>query len=428
MKLLYNIGMWIAPVIVWAGSLFSRKLKLFREGRKGLISLLRQRISESGAKNIVWFHCASVGEFEQARPIIEWYKGNAEGWKVLLTFFSPSGYELRKNYNGADWVFYLPIDTPSNAKAFIEAVKPKTVIFTKYDLWYNFIEQARLSGAKLYLISAIFRGDQIYFKWYGGFFRKMLRSFNYIFVQDSGSAKLLSAIGISEGVIVNGDTRFDRVEKIAGESKQFAVIEEFVKGSFSLVAGSSWQPDDALIAEVMKNFPKMKLVVAPHEIHKERIEELSEIYKEYGVVNYSEIREDVERELVSALPHSHFDGKRVLVIDCLGILSSLYRYADFAYIGGGFGAGIHNTLEAAVYGVPLAFGPKYKKFKEAKDLIAANGAVSVSNVSELYQILDSCVKEPLLRSQMGSRCREYVEHHIGASEQIIEVLNGCHSE
>ena len=250
----------------------------------------------------------------------------------------------------------------------------------------------------------------------------MLRNFSAIFVQDEESRKNLESIGIKDNVTVAGDTRFDRVEKIASQSKEFPVIEAFAKDSFTIVAGSSWLPDDELIAEVMKNFFKVKLIVAPHEIHKERIDKVLEVYQPYGTIRYSEIEEDALRETVSESAPSFAQGRRVLVIDCIGILSSLYRYADFAYIGGGFGVGIHNTLEAAVYGVPLAFGPNYKKFKEAIDLIECNGATSVSSASELYQVLDNCVKDKELRDFRGRSCRQYVEKNLGATEKIVSVI------
>ncbi|MBR6971568.1 MAG: 3-deoxy-D-manno-octulosonic acid transferase [Bacteroidales bacterium] len=421
MSFFYSIGMWLALPGIWIASLFSKKIRKFLDGRKGLVSKIESAFD--GVKDdVVWFHCSSVGEFEQARPLIEWYKGSRPQTKILLTFFSPSGYDLRKNYSLADWVFYLPIDTISNARRMMKAVKPKKLIFTKYDLWNNFIRQARKAGCEIYLVSAIFRRFQPFFKWWGGFFRGMLRCITVIFVQDEESRNLLSGIGIKDNVIVCGDTRFDRVERIASESKQFPVIENFAKDGFTIVAGSTWQPDDELIAQVLKNFSKVRLVVAPHEIHKERIDKLLQIYEPYGTVRYSEVEEDADREMVSENPQSIAEGKRVLVIDCIGILSSLYRYADFAYIGGGFGVGIHNTLEAAVYGVPLAFGPNYRKFQEAIDLIECNGATSVSSASELYQVIDNCVKDKELRDFRGRSCRNYVEKMLGATDKIVSVL------
>ena len=421
MSFLYSIGLWIAFPGIWVASLFSKKIRTFLNGRIGLVRKIEKTFADI-KDDVVWFHCSSVGEFEQARPLIEWYKGSRPQTRILLTFFSPSGYELRKNYSLADWVFYLPLDTIPNARRLVKAIKPKKLIFTKYDLWNNLIRRARKAGCEIYLISAIFRSFQPFFKWWGGFFRRMLKCITVIFVQDEESKNLLSTIGIKDNVIVSGDTRFDRVEKIASESKHFPVIENFAKDCFTIVAGSTWQPDDELIAQVMKNFSKVRLVVAPHEIHKERIEKLLQIYEPYGTVRYSEVEEDADREMVSENPQSIAEGKRVLVIDCIGILSSLYRYADFAYIGGGFGVGIHNTLEAAVYGVPLAFGPNYRKFQEAIDLIECNGSTSVSSASELYQVIDNCVKDKELRDFRGRSCRNYVEKMLGATEKIISVL------
>lgn len=426
MNLLYNTGICAAPFFIKVAGLFNRKLRLFSDGRRGLIERMRSGHAQkcagdvSGEKSkVIWFHCSSVGEFEQARPVIEWYRGNRPSYRILLTFFSPSGYELRKNYPLADWVYYLPMDTPSNARKFIGIFRPCKVIFTKYDLWYNYIAEAKRSGAELYLISAIFRREQAFFKFYGGFFRRMLRAFTEIFVQDSQSVALLESIGISGNVYLSGDTRFDRVHKIALTARDFPVIESFVKGSFSLVAGSSWLPDEEIIAEVMKNFSKVKLVIAPHETDTERIDEVAGVFGSYGVLKYSELAPAMEQELLSESPRSLTEGKRVLIIDCIGILSSLYKYADFSYIGGGFGVGIHNTLEAAVYGCPLAFGPNYRRFKEAADLIEADGATSVNNASEFYQVLDNCVKDKDLREYKGQACKAYVERNLGATERIV---------
>ncbi len=427
MRLFYNIFIYIAPIFIWIASLFSKKLKLFYQGRKGLIKRIEKEMAKhyanagDGLKEIIWFHCSSVGEFEQARPIIEWYRENSQK-KILLTFFSPSGYELRKSYQGADWVYYLPLDTVFNAKRFMKAVKPKVVIFTKYDLWSNYITQANKSGAQLYLISAIFRPYQSFFKWWGGFFRAMLRRFNAIFVQDMESVKNLSSIGIKNRVFISGDTRFDRVKKIADLSKDFPVVDLFLKDSFAIVAGSTWRPDDEIIAEVAKHFSKIRIVVAPHEIDEDRINEVAQIYDSYGVVRYSDIENSVEIEKLSEAPKDIFEGKKVMIIDCLGILSSLYKYATFSYIGGGFGVGIHNVLETAVYGSPIAFGPNYKKFREAVQLVERGGAISINNSSDLYQILDKCLKNSSICTDKSLICKQYVKENLGATDKIIDII------
>lgn len=417
MRILYNIGLSVLPFFIAIGALFNRKTRLFYRGRKGLLKKVANEVKPG--EPIIWFHCSSVGEFEQARPIIGWYKKNRPQYRILVTFYSPSGYELRKNFDQADWVYYLPIDTPSNARAFVNAVKPAKVIFIKYDLWYNFLQAIKNSGAELYLVSAIFRPFQPFFKWYGCFFRKMLKTFTKIFVQDEESKHNLKTIGIAGNVVVSGDTRFDRVHEITQKSRQFPVIEDFVKGSFAVVAGSTWLPDEQMIAEVMKNFSKVKLVIAPHEISKERIDKVSEIFDKYGVVKFSELVDGGNGNVSEIPDSSKTDGRRVLIIDCLGILSSLYRYADFAYIGGGFGAGIHNILEAATYGCPVVFGPNHNKFQEAIDLLKLDGGTCVNDVNEFYEILDNCVKDKELRTWKGNVCKTYVEGHLGATERIV---------
>jgi len=417
-RILYNIGLSILPFFIAIGSLFSHKIKLFYSGRRNLLKRVADEVKPG--EPIIWFHCSSVGEFEQARPVIEWYKKNKPTYRVLVTFYSPSGYELRKNYKLADWVYYLPVDTPHNARAFVKAVKPVKVIFIKYDLWYNFLKEIKKSGAELYLVSAIFRPFQPFFKWYGGFFCGMLRIFTKIFVQDEESKKNLEKINISGNVFVSGDTRFDRVHEITQHCKQFPVIENFVKEGFGFVAGSTWLPDEQMIADVLKNFSKVRLVIAPHEISKERVDKVSELFESYGVVKFSEIVGDVKN--ASVVDASKLAGRRVLIIDCLGILSSLYQYAEFAYIGGGFGVGIHNILEAATYGCPVVFGPNYKKFQEAIDLLKLEGATCVTGTNDFYEILDNCIKDKELREWKGDTCKTYVESHVGATEKIVSKI------
>ncbi len=425
MNFIYNIVIYITPMFLRLATPFSKKLKLFIQGRKGLIKRIEEdfnnfyRDTSSLNKKVIWFHCSSVGEFEQARPVIEWFKQHKEDVKIVLTFFSPSGYELRKNYDKADWVYYLPMDSVSNARRFIKAINPQQVIFTKYDLWNNFICRADKNGSELYLISAIFRKKQSFFRWWGGFFRNMLKRFDIIFVQDSESVVNLSRIGIKKNVFIAGDTRFDRVARIAKESKNFEEIEKFAKKSFTVVAGSSWGPDEILLQDVMHRIAELRLIIAPHEIHKERIEKVEQTFKSLGVIKYSHLTEQLKagkdiEELVK--------GCRVLIIDCIGILSALYKYGDFAYIGGGFGAGIHNTLEAAVYGCPIAFGPKYHKFKEAIDLISKRGAESVNNAEELYSVIDKCLKDEEYCHAKGNVCLNYTKGHIGATEIIVNKI------
>jgi len=412
-RILYNIGLSILPFFIAIGSLFSHKIKLFYSGRRNLLKRVADEVKPG--EPIIWFHCSSVGEFEQARPVIEWYKKNKPTYRVLVTFYSPSGYELRKNYKLADWVYYLPVDTPHNARAFVKAVKPVKVIFIKYDLWYNFLKEIKRAGPNFILFQQFSVLSNRFFKWYGGFFCGMLRIFTKIFVQDEESKKNLEKINISGNVFVSGDTRFDRVHEITQHCKQFPVIENFVKEGFGFVAGSTWLPDEQMIADVLKNFSKVRLVIAPHEISKERVDKVSELFESYGVVKFSEIVGDVKN--ASVVDASKLAGRRVLIIDCLGILSSLYQYAEFAYIGGGFGVGIHNILEAATYGCPVVFGPNYKKFQEAIDLLKLEGATCVTGTNDFYEILDNCIKDKELREWKGDTCKTYVESHVGATEK-----------
>lgn len=413
MSVIYNIAMWCYGALIGVAGVFNSKAKLFSQGRKGLMEKIRSQIDHTHP--IVWFHCSSVGEFEQARPLIEWYKENRKEYRILLTFFSPSGYEMRKNYPLADWIFYLPVDTASNARRFLDAVKPEKAVFIKYEFWYNYLNQLKKMGVKTYIVSAIFREDQVFFKPWGGLFRKMLASFTALFVQDELSGRLLEGIGIKENVTICGDTRFDRVNQITASSKEFPVISKFSKDSFTVLAGSTWPPCEEILAATVKNFSKVKLVIAPHEIHKEHIAKILETFNGYKLLKFSDVKDESDPRLESS---------NVLLIDCMGILSSIYRYGDFAYIGGGFGVGIHNILEAATYGIPVAFGPKYQKFKEARDLVALQGATPVRGQEEFYALLDKMVKNRPVREERGRICLDYVKKNLGATEKIIKVMEG----
>ena len=412
MRVLYNIGIRSYFGITGIVSRFNPKAKLFYNGQKGLLEKIQQTIDHNAP--IIWVHCSSVGEFEQARPIIEWYKSEKKEYKILLTFFSPSGYELRKNYDQADWVFYMPADTTSNAVKFINTVKPAKAIFIKYEFWYNYLHQLKLNNIETYIVSAIFRPTQHFFKWYGSFFRKMLKCYTKIFVQDEQSYKLLESIGVSENVMICGDTRFDRVYKITQNSREFPAIAEFAKDAFTIVAGSSWGPDEEIIAKVMKNFHRTKLVIAPHEIGKDRIANVMEIFKGFKIIKFSELDgQETQKRLQEA---------NVLIIDCIGILSSIYRYGKFAYIGGGFGVGIHNILEAATYGCPVVFGPNYKKFKEANDLISLGGATSINNSTEFYSLLQTYTNVAAVLKEKGDICGKYVQQNLGSTQKVVSQI------
>ncbi len=406
MVLFYRIGLFLYMLGARLAAPFSRKVSLFVSGRRGLL----EKIAESvrGAKDIIWVHCPSVGEFEQARPIVERYRDRGGKDKILLTFFSPSGYELRKNYKYADWVFYLPVDSPHNSEAFLNAVRPKMAIFAKYDYWYFYLTGLKKRGIPTYIISAIFRKEQPFFKSWGGMWREMLGCFTALYVQNGESESLLRCLGMGN-VTVAGDTRFDRVNDIvacAGTSN--AVVEKFAEGKRVMVAGSTWEEDERRIVEAMEA-SELKLVLAPHEVYPEHISKIMGIFSGYKVVRYTQ--SPLEEEL------AHAD---VLVIDCIGLLSSLYRYGEFAYIGGGFGAGIHNILEAATYGKGVIFGPRYHKFQEAKDLISLGGAVSFSQSSELRAIFQNWMGDPLIMEKVSNISKKYVEEHRGAADLFLK--------
>ena len=344
---IYNLGL---VLYVWAIALASpwhRKAKLWIDGRKGLFRRMKESIDPSA--RIIWIHAASLGEFEQGRPLIEKIRKEHPEYKILLTFFSPSGYEIRKNYDQADYIFYLPIDTPRKARRFLDIAHPEIAIFVKYEFWINLLTELRRRSIRSYIVSAIFRRNSIFFRPYGGMWRQALESFDVMFVQN----------------VVAGDTRFDRVAEIAAAAKKIDLIERFKGGTRLLIAGSTWGPDEDLLIRLINDNPSVKFIVAPHEMDESRINRLlAETLG--GAVRYTQCTAETS-----------FDGKQLLVLDTVGILSSAYGYAEWGYIGGGFGVGIHNTLEAATFGLPIAFGPNYEKFKEARDLVTLGAATSI---------------------------------------------------
>jgi 3-deoxy-D-manno-octulosonic-acid transferase len=406
MKLLYNLGILIFSVLAHIASPFNSRASLWVKGRKKWAEKIAEKI-KSGDR-VIWIHCASLGEFEQGRPVIEAIKKKMPVFKIVITFFSPSGYEIRKNYNNADCISYLPSDTPGNAAKFIGLVKPEFVIFVKYEFWNNYISMLYKNKIPLYLISGIFRPGQHFFKWYGSFFRSMLRKFEIIFVQDQRSFDLLSGIGI-ENVYLAGDTRFDRVVQIAGTSRVIQKLEHFRGNEKLFLAGSSWQQDEEIIAEYINSFPlRMKWVFAPHEIDKSNIERLEKLIK----VKHVRFSEYSERSA----------DARVLIIDNIGMLSSAYRYAYIAAIGGGFGKGIHNILEPACWGIPVLFGPKHENFKEALDLLATGAAKSFLTFDDFRRILDLWLSDEKKYTNSAEMASKYVKENAGATEIIIKEI------
>jgi 3-deoxy-D-manno-octulosonic-acid transferase len=406
MRTFYSLGILFYTIALNIVSVFNTKASLWVKGRKRLLYKIRQEVKSD---NIIWIHTASVGEFEQARPLIERIKTEMPSKKILITFFSPSGYELRKSYELADYIYYLPVDTKANAKEFLDIVKPNMVFFVKYEFWFNFIREINNRNIPLYLVSGIFRPKQHFFKWYGEWFRKHLQMFNYLFVQDKSSADLLNSIGINN-CSITGDTRFDRVNAVTLNPKKFECIQEFIKGSKVLLAGSTWAPDEDIILDYMKEFSdNMKLIIAPHEVTKSHINSIESTYKLYKPVKLSEL-EDGKK----------LDNNSLLIVDSVGKLAYLYQYTDIAYIGGGFGVGIHNILEAACYAKPVIFGPNYQKFKEARDLIELGGAFSVKNSNELKDVLNSLLKNNEIIKAKNKVCFDYVKQNLGATDKIFK--------
>jgi len=402
MRSLYSLGIRIYGIGILIYSLFNKKAKQWVEGRKNWKASLR----DAGIEGAIWIHCASLGEFEQGRPVIEGIKKRFPEKKLLLTFFSPSGYEVRKNYPNADYVCYLPLDTRRNAKTFIELVQPELVLFVKYEVWHNFFYELLRSGVPHYIISAIFRADQIYFKNYGSWFRRTLTRVTKIFTQDKTSLQLLQKFGINHADFA-GDTRFDRVFEISQKSEKLPKAEQFTRGKITLVAGSTWPADEKILSEVMSDFKELNLIIAPHEVSEKHIRNLRELFP---------------KSLLWSEPNTESDELNTLIIDRIGLLSSLYASGQIAYVGGGFGAGIHNTLEPACFGIPVLFGPKFSKFKEATDLIAMEGAFSISDTQSLRSQLSEIVSNKSFRESAGTLCAEYVDRSRGGTEKILREI------
>lgn len=407
MILFYNLSVFFYSLLVRFASLFNPKAKQWVQGRKDILKKIAKEVE--GETNLVWFHSASLGEFEQGRPVIEAFRAKYPEYKIVLTFFSPSGYEIRKNYEGVDYVFYLPVDSKKNAKAFIRIIDPKMVFFIKYEFWYHYLNQLRKQEIPTYIFSTIFRKNQMFFKPYGGLYRKILKAFTHFFVQNEESIKLLKGIGF-ENVSLAGDTRFDRVYTIAKQAKVLDQVEDFAQNRPVMIAGSTWPKDEENIISYINNADKdYKFIIAAHEVDENHIK---------SIVNA------IEKPYVrfTSATKAEIDAAEVLVVDCIGILSSLYRYADVSYIGGGFGRGIHNTLEAACYGLPVIFGPNYHKFKEAKDLLALGGAFTYENSLELNSLLDSYHDDLDLRKKSGDSSKNYVDEMRGATNKILNTI------
>ena len=407
--LLYNICIALYAQIAKIIALWNPKAKQWVDGRKDIFEHMARKINK--ADKVIWLHVASLGEFEQGRPIIEQIRKEHPEYKILLTFFSPSGYEIRKNYEGADYIFYLPIDTPLNVKRFLDIAHPEIAIFVKYEFWLNYLYELKARNVRTFVISAIFRADSVFFKWYGSRWRQALDSYEQIFVQNEESQALLHRIGF-DNVIIAGDTRFDRVAAIAQAAKKIDIVERFKADSRLFVAGSTWGPDEDILQELINSNPDIKFVIAPHEMNEGRISKIIEATKG-GAIRYTQCNEQTT-----------FEGTQVLILDTVGILSSVYGYALWSYIGGGFGVGIHNTLEAATFALPIAFGPNYKKFKEARDMVALGVATKVESAEELQRWFTPLRDNEQTLRQVSTTAKEYTSKHQGATSLIMKIVFG----
>lgn len=405
---MYQIAIHLYLAAVAVAALFNRKVRTMWRGERSTIALLRREVDPN--QKYIWFHAASLGEFEQGRPLMERIRAEYPEYKLLLTFFSPSGYEVRKNYEGADIVCYLPLDTPRNARRFLRAVKPVMAFFIKYEFWYNYLHILKHRNVPVYSVSSIFRPNQVFFRWYGRSYRKVLHCFTHFFVQNEQSRELLASIGIDR-VDITGDTRFDRVLQIAREAKCLPLAETFAEGAKVMVAGSSWAPDEDIFIPFFNRHADWKLIIAPHVIDESHLREI-ESKLTVPTVRYSKAAE------------ANLHEARCLIIDCFGLLSSLYKYGKVAYIGGGFGAGIHNLLEAAVWNIPVIFGPNNAKFREASDLKACGGGIEIGNINDFTLQMGTFADRPSTLQTAAQAAGHYVSTHAGATRRVLDATLG----
>ena len=403
MRLLYTFSVRCYYLLIVLASPFNRKARQWLCGRKNIFGELARDIKKG--EPLVWFHCASLGEFEQGRPIIEKIKKEKPSTRILLTFFSPSGYEVRKDYAGADHIFYLPLDTQRNAKKFLALTDPLAVIFIRYEFWYNYLSAIKKNNIPLYLASGTFRKDHVFFKGRGKWFREQLKNFTHFFVQDESSEKLLKDAGFNN-VSISGDTRFDRVATIAAEKKDIPLVEKFVAGHKTLIGGSTWGEEESILASAISSMSGWKIIIAPHLVNEARLSAIENKFRKLNCIRYS--RATAENI------HSH----DLLLIDSIGLLARIYRYGSIAFVGGGFGSGIHSLLEASAFGVPVIFGPNYHKFHEAEGLIRCGGGFSIRNAEEFEKTFAFLAGDPLVARMASLASANYVLSQKGATEKI----------
>ena len=407
MRLLYDLGISLYGLLLRIVSPFHAKANLWVQGRKGLLAEIARTVGKD--QRYIWFHFASLGEFEQGRSVMEKIREHYAHKKIIVTFFSPSGYQIRKNTPLADHVFYLPIDTAKNAKTFLDLIDVEFAVFTKYEYWYHYFSELNKRSIPLLMISAIFREKQLFFQPYGGFYRSILKKVDWFFTQNMDSVHLLKYIRITRAGLA-GDTRFDRVRELPAQHQANTQIEAFIGDADTLVAGSSWSADEELLRSLSEHNPSWKMIIAPHEIHPSRIAQLRKLFPQ--AIFFSEMVTNDVTQIKKA---------NILIIDQIGLLSSLYYYGRIAYIGGGFGTGIHNTLEAATYGLPVIFGPNYHKFQEAKDLIELGAGFSIANTKELQAVFKE-LTDPQKRNDAGVIAKQYVQQKAGATDIIMKYL------
>lgn len=408
MPFLYNLTILFSQFLLKIIALFSPKIKLFVDGRKDVFTILKQKLSAND--QTIWFHAASLGEYEQGLPVIEKIKEKYPTHKIVVSFFSPSGYEVRKNNTVADVTVYLPLDTLKNAKRFLELVHPDIAFFIKYEFWINYLNQLQKQNIPTYLISGIFREKQLFFKWYGGFYRKALDNFTHFFVQNENSKNLITQLGKTK-VTVSGDTRFDRVATILEKDNTLDFIAQFKDNKTTIVIGSSWPKDEAILAEYINSCTQdVKFIIAPHNIKPEQIKQLQNSITKKTVLFSEKENNDL----------SQFD---VFIVDTIGILTKIYSYADIAYVGGGFGnPGVHNLLEPATFGIPIVIGPNYTHFEEAINLVKIEGCISITDFKELEIAFSTLIQNPILKTKKGEICYSFVQKNKGATSRILEKI------
>lgn len=421
---MYNIVMSLYELGVVIYSLFNAKVRKMWKGERDAVRILKEKMDPDA--EYIWFHAASLGEFEQGRPLIEQIRKDHPKYKILLTFFSPSGYEVRKNYEGADIVTYLPIDTVINARRFLRTVRPVMAFFIKYEFWYNYLHILRHRHVPVYSVSSIFRPSQVFFQWYGREYGHVLRCFTRFYVQNDESRHLLNKIGVKDVEVV-GDTRFDRVIQIQQAAKKLPIVEAFrssIETSSDMrrpttgvfVAGSSWPPDEEIFIDYFNKRNDWKLIIAPHVVSENHLNQIISLIKNKKVVRYTQTNETEAKEA------------DVLIIDCYGLLSSIYHYGDVAYVGGGFGVGIHNVLEAAVWNIPVIFGPNNKRFDEAQGLIACKGGFEISTADDFDDIMTRLDGDRAMTSICGQAAGAYVQHLAGATKRVLASINSKENE